>query len=419
MSTSYVLRGAAVLDEAGGFSSPLDVRVEDGVITSVGAGLPASARSIDVAGLWLMPGVIDCHCHVGLSALAPNPPLTTPITRWVIEAARNARVTLEAGVTFVRDAGGLDAGIRDAIRDCLVQGPTVQVSVVPLTQTGGHVDGWLGGPGLELPVGYLFPDYPGRPNYRVDGTDAMRATVRTVLRAGADWIKLCTTGGVLSEGDALLDSEFTFEEIQAAVSEAARRRKGVLAHAYGGAGIDDAVRAGVRSVEHGAFLTEAQAAAMARADCWFVPTLSVMQEIIALAKEARLPPDMARKALELDVTPGVGEALRIARAHGVRVALGTDANSMAMHGRNLGEISLMCRHGMPVEEALLTATIRGAELCGVQATRGRIAAGYVFDAILLGSDPSDPAVFSEPSTVRQVFKAGVAVKPNAVGASER
>ncbi|HVY18652.1 MAG TPA: amidohydrolase family protein [Bauldia sp.] len=409
IGTSFTLRGAAVLDEAGGFSGPQDVGVENGVITAMAPSLPRSAASMDARGQWLMPGVIDCHSHLALTALASRPQLTTPITRWAIEAARNASVTLAAGVTFVRDAGGLDAGVRSSIDDGLVQGPTVQISIVPLTQTGGHVDGWFSGPGLESSVANLFPDYPGRPPFRVDGVDAMCATVRQLLRAGADWIKLCTTGGVLSEGDALLDPEFSPEEIQMAVTEAARRRKSVFTHAYGGPGIDNAVRAGVRSIEHGTFLTETQAAAMAKTGCWLVPTLSVLDEVIGMAKHGKLPPEMGSKALQLEAT--LGEAVRIARAHGVRVALGTDANSTAMHGRNLREIELLCRYGgMSVEEALLTATLRGAELCGVAATRGRIAPGYIFDAILLGADPSDPTVFADPFTVRQVFKAGVAVR---------
>jgi imidazolonepropionase-like amidohydrolase len=196
-----------------------------------------------------------------------------------------------------------------------------------------------------------------------------------------------------------------------AVVEAARRRKGVFTHAYGGPGIDNAVQAGVRSIEHGTFLTEAQAVAMAEAGCWLVPTLSVLDEVIGMAKNGKLPAEMAGKALQLETNPGLGAAIRIARAHGVRVALGTDANSTAMHGRNLREITLLCQYGgMPIEEALLTATVRGAELCGVAATRGRIAPGYVFDAIVLGADPCDPEVFADPATVRKVFKRGVTIE---------
>ncbi len=319
-------------------------------------------------------------------------------------------------MTFVRDPGGTDAGIRDAIAAGIALGPTLQVSIVLITQTGGHGDGWLSGPGLEFPVGYLVPDYPGRPPYRADGPDAVRATVRAVLRAGADWIKLCTTGGVLSEHDDPRGAEFTQEEIEVAVFEAARKGKGVLVHANGGEGIDNAVRAGVRSVEHGTFLTEEQAVAMARAGCWLVPTLSVMRDMVDLALGGRLPDRATRKALELE--PSFGEALRVARACGVRIALGTDALSTAMHGRNLREISLMHAAGMPLEEALLTATIRGAELCGVQETRGRIASGYVFDAIVLGRDPSSATVFEDAATVRQVFKGGIPVKNDPTGRVE-
>lgn len=405
-TTSFVLRGATVLDEAGGFTGPLDVRVANGVVAAVGKDVPADgATSLDFSGLWLMPGVFDCHLHVALSSLSAGEALATPITMWTLEAARNARVTLEAGVTFVRDLGGADRGIRDAIASGFVLGPTLHVSVVLISQTGGHADGFLAGPGLEISSGYLMPDYPGKPPYIVDGPDSMRHAVRAVLRAGGDCVKLATTGGLVSDHDQPLVPEFTLEEIRVAVFEAARKGKHVAAHAYGGEGLSNAVLAGVRSIEHGGFLTEEQAAQMAEAGCWLVPTLSAMRDTLRWAETGQLTPPQCRKVLSFGLE--LGAAVRVAQEYGVRLASGTDYINREQHGNNLEEIALMHDAGLTVEEALLTATIRGAELCGVDERYGRIAPGYVFDAIVLEADPGDLSAFRSPGAVTGVFKSGL------------
>jgi imidazolonepropionase-like amidohydrolase len=403
----YVLREAMVLDESGGFSGPLDVHVADGVVQAVSRSLAApEAASYDCSGLWLMPGVVDCHDHLTMSTVAPAECLATPMTAWVLETAANARRTLEAGVTFVRDLAGADAGIRDALARGHVPGPRLQVSVVLISQTGGHGDGFLPGPGLELSP--ILLDYPGRPPFVVDGVEQLRRAVRAVLRAGADWIKLATTGGLVSEHDEPLVAELTLDEIRAAVFEAARKGKPVAAHAYGGEGLDNAVRAGVRSIEHGGFLTEAQAAELARRGCWLVPTLSAMRDCLAWAEEGVLTPAQCRKVLGFGLE--LGACVRIAKEHGVRLAIGTDYITREQHGRNLEELVLMRRAGLTVEETLLAATAGGAELCGVADRCGRLAPGYVFDAIVLDRDPGDLEELAEPGAVTGVFKAGVAVR---------
>jgi len=406
---TFVLRGANVLDEGGGFDGPLDVRVAEGRVRAVGRDLAADgAPSVDFAGRWLLPGVFDCHDHVSFSSLNASECLSTPVTQWALEAAANARRTLEGGVTFVRDLAGADAGIRDSLSRGYIPGPMLQISVVLICQTGGHGDGFFRGAGLESTSGYLMPDFPGKPPFRVDGVDSMRHVVRSVLRAGADWIKLATTGGLVSEHDAPLVPELTLEEIQVAVFEAARKGKPVAAHAYGGDGLDNAVRGGVRSIEHGGFLTEEQAALMAERDCWLVPTLSAMRDVLRWAEDGVLTPTQSRKILDFGLD--IGAAVRIATAHGVRLAAGTDYISREQHGGNLEEISLMRRAGLTPEEALLAATAGGAELCGVAGEYGRIAPGYILDAIVLDEDPGDLSLFERRDAVSQVFKAGVPVR---------
>lgn len=409
--TSFVLRAGNVLDESGGFGGPLDVHVADGRVVAVGENLSAGdAAAIDFSGLWVMPGVFDCHDHVTLSSIDGYECLRRPLTQWVLEAAHQAWRTLEAGVTFVRDCGGADAGIRDAIARGYVSGPTLFVSIVLISQTGGHGDGFLAGPGFEMSSGYLMPDWPGKPPYIVDGVEPMRHAVRAVLRSGADFVKLATTGGLVSDHDQPLEPQFTREEIQAAVFEASRRGRHVTTHAYGGEGLDNAVEAGVRSVEHGGFLTEEQAARMAQAGCWLVPTLSAMRDTLEWAEAGRLTPPQCRKILGFGLE--LGGAVRLAKEHGVRMAIGTDYIMREQHGNNLEELLLMRQAGLTAEETLLAATIGGAELCGVEDAYGRIAPGYVFDAIVLEDDPGDLSGFASPGAVTGVFKAGEAVVPH-------
>jgi imidazolonepropionase-like amidohydrolase len=407
----WLLHDVRVLDETGGFTEPVDVTVADGVVTGVGRGLKDDQAVVaDLAGSWLMPGVFDCHSHISIGSVDTLQMLRTPITQWALAAARIMRQTLAGGVTSARDAGGADAGMRAAVELGHVEGPRLQISVVPISQTGGHFDGFLQGPGCNISAEYICPEYPGRPGYLVDGTDEMRKTVRQVIRAGADWIKIATTGGVLSpyaDSDA---PEFSYDEVATAVTEAARRGKPVMSHAFGGEGLANAVRAGVRSIEHGVFLDEENAALMARQGTWLVPTLVVWRDTIALAEEGKLPDYGIRKAL--DLKKRIGDAVRIARAHGVNIALGCDYYLFSQHGRNLEEISLMHQAGLTVEEALLAATVGGARLCGVDGTLGRIRPGYIFDAIVLDQDPSDPVIFERPGAVAGVFKAGLPVLPH-------
>jgi imidazolonepropionase-like amidohydrolase len=409
----FVLRGAHVMDPSGGFEGPLDVVVVEGRVAEVGRGAraPEGADEHDFEGLWVMPGVFDCHDHVAFSTTDELEAMRTPLTQWAFEAAVNMRRTLEAGVTFVRDAYGADAGMRESVSRGYIAGPRLQISLNLLSQTGGHGDDFFEGPGLEWG---LMPKLPGHPPKIVDGVDEMRRAVRQLLRARVDWIKLCATGGVVSPYDAPDEPQFSEDEIRTAVVEAARKGKFVMTHANGGEGLDNAVRAGVRSIEHGLFLTEEAASKMAAAGCWLVPTLAILRDIVRWADESRaskthglLPAYAVDKAIA--VKDLIGEAVRVAKAAGVRIALGTDFINRAQHGRNLEELALMRDAGMGVEETLLAATAGGAELCGVADYLGRILPGFLFDAIVLDWDPTDISGFGRPGAVSGVFKGGVPI----------
>ncbi len=247
--------GDALLDPATGETvREAVVVIEDGHVARAGrregAQVPRDAEMIDAEGLTLLPGLIDCHVH--LTSLGEGldfaRELTTPPTLELMRAVRAARRTLDAGFTSVRDAAGSPAGVRMAIDAGYFPGPRIFVTVSALSQTGGHTDAhFICGADLDIPL-------PDRPHMVVDGIENMRLRVREVIRAGADWIKLCTSGGVLSPGDQPHHPALTLDEIRAAVDEAATQGRKVMAHAQANAGIKNALKAGVATIEHGIWL---------------------------------------------------------------------------------------------------------------------------------------------------------------------
>jgi imidazolonepropionase-like amidohydrolase len=407
---AFVLHAVRVLDRDGGFTPPCDVLVEGGLVAAVGSRVPGEVPVLDAAGLWLMPGIVDCHVHLGsFFGEDLEKMMSLSITRWTTEALRNARQLLAMGITMGRDPGSCDAGLRDGIADGAVPGPTMRVSGTALTQTGGHTDGYIPSVGLEAYGGFLVPEHPNRGPYIVDGVEQMRVAVRQLLRLDVDWIKLCTTGGLLStRRDHPLRQEFSREEVEMALAEASRGGVPVCAHAYGGPGLDIAVEAGARSIEHGLHITEEQAEKMAARGCWLVPTLVVVDQLSQLAAAGGLPPYVAEKVREVEEISG--RQVAVARRAGVQIAVGSD---LIGQGLNLGELPLLGRAGMPSSEVLLAATSGGAELLGAGETHGRIAPGFVFDAILLDRDPADLAVFKDRDAVTGVFQRGAAVRPHA------
>lgn len=418
----FTLRGVRVLDADGTFTLPRDLAVRDGLITALAPSLPVDpdrhGPDLDGHGLWLLPGVVDTHVHVATHTDDLGEALRTPASYRTAETLAALRRTLDSGVTFVRDLGGLDAGLRDALAAGLAEGPEARVAVVPLSQTGGHGDGFLAATGTELSTAAMLPEYPGRPPHTADGVDGVRRWTRQVLRAGADWVKVFATGGVLSAAaggpgagaGADFPQELTSEEIAVAVEEAARRGRGVAVHALGGPAIAAAVLAGARSVEHAIWLTEADAALMADRDVTLVPTLSIYGELAAAARAGTLAGAAGERAAAVGAV--LGENVRIAHAAGVRIALGSDIGHRDAHGRALREITALCAAGLDLPEALLAATREGARLCGVADRTGTLTPGHRFDAAVLDAEPTDPRVFSDPATVTAVFRAGRAVRPH-------
>ena len=378
--TRTVFRGGSVFDGTGSDPRPGDVVVEDGRIVDVGPDLDGD-EAVDATGRTILPGLFDCHVHVVLGTIDTWQIVNQPFSYRFFLAARHLRATLEAGVTSVRDAGGADLGIKEAVANGLISGPRLQVSLMMLSQTGGHGDDWHIS-GTEVP---LLPAYPGMPSGLVDGPDEMRRKVRELHRAGADVVKVATSGGVVSPRDDPRHAHFRPAELDVLVEEATAAGMFVMAHAQAADGIKNAVRAGIRSIEHGIFLDEEGIGLMLERGTWLVPTLVAPHGVIEAAEAGAPIPanviDKARSVVEIH-----REAVRTAIGAGVRIAMGTDSG-VTPHGRNLRELALMAELGMSPRAVLEASTRSAAQLLGVAEDRGTIEPGKLADLVLVDGDP--------------------------------
>ena len=374
--------------------------------------IPRGASVIEAAGRTLLPGLIDCHVHfAGRSGYDLLRGLMTSPSLALLHAVPNARATLEAGVTTVRDAGLAPSGVKHAIDQGLFPGPRMLVAVSILTQTGGHGDGFLPCCFADLsrfPVGRaIVQDVP---TGVVDGVEAMRHKVREVLRAGADWIKLCTSGGVLSASDSPDSAQFTVEEIAVAVYEAAAQDKRCMAHAQSNRGIKNAIEAGVASIEHGIYLDDEAIQMMLDRGVYLVPTLVAPQDVLdeAEAHPGTIPDYAIEKCRR--VIAAHRESIRRAVAAGVKIAMGTDSG-VGPHGRNTRELAFMVEHaGMTPMHAIEAATQSAARLLRLDDRLGTLAPGKLADLLLVDGDPlTDIRILEDRSKLSLIVKAGAPV----------
>jgi imidazolonepropionase-like amidohydrolase len=395
--TRIVFRGGRVFDGTGADPAAADVAIEDDRIVGLGTGLDGDAE-VDVRDRTLLPGLFDCHTHVTISSVDLWGAAQRPFSYQFYEAARNLQATLAIGITSVRDAGGADLGIKEAVANGLIAGPRLQISIVMLSQTGGHGDDWYPS-GAEVP--FIGP-HPGRPSGIVDGVDEVRRKVRELHRAGADVIKVATSGGVLSARDDPRHAHLRPAELEVLVEEATAAGMFVMAHAQAAEGIKNAVRAGIRSIDHGIYLDDEGIELMRARGTWFVPTLVAPTGVLdAVDAGISLPPAVVDKArMVVDIHKA---AFRHAVEAGVRIAMGTDSG-VTPHGANLRELELMADGGM-VPAAVLEATTRSAaQLMGIDEDLGTIAEGKVADLVVIGGDPYDFRRLGD--RVEQVWKAG-------------
>lgn len=388
-----------MVDGTGADPADADVVIEDGRIVEVGPGLDGDER-VDVTGKALLPGMFDCHTHVVFSTIDTMRRIQTPFSYRFYQAMHNLEATLRIGITTVRDAGGADLGVKQAVEDGLIRGPRMQISLGMLSQTGGHGDGWLpSGANLRL------DSHPGVPNTIVDGPDEMRAKVRELVRMGADVIKVAVSGGVLSPRDKPTHAHFRLEELKVLVEEATAAGIWVMAHAQATPGIKNAIRAGIRSIDHGIYLDDEAIEMMLARGTWLVPTLVAPRGVIdAAAAGAAIPEASVAKAHEVAEIHRASFAKAVEA--GVKVAMGTDSG-VTPHGNNLRELQLMVEGGMTPMQAIVATTQSAAELMGLEEELGTLEPGKRADLVVVDGDPLDVATLTD--RIEAVYQDGARV----------
>lgn len=396
-----LLRGGTLIDGTGAVPVPDGAVLIDGErIVDVGPAAaivaPPGTETIDVSGKTIMPGLIDCHDHLVHTGFDLMERAAAPLSLTMMRIAENLRMTLEAGITTLRDACGLDVGFKMAVEQGLIPGPRLMLGLVILSRTGGIDD-----PRLRSGTDLSWRNLPGLPSPVCDGVEECRKRVREVLHAGADVVKCASTGGVSSRTLTALDQTLGLEELHVIVEEARMLGKRTFVHAYGGPGLENAVLAGIDSIEHGAYLCRHPDSIRRMADqgTFLVPTFM----IIAMHRERGSP--WARfKATEMN--DDHRRSLEAAMAAGIPVAMGTDAGGYG-HGQNAVELRLLVEAGMTPMQAIVASTATAAACLDMANDVGTLEAGKFADLLVVDGDPlRDIAILERPEALTIVMKGG-------------
>jgi imidazolonepropionase-like amidohydrolase len=370
------------------------VIVEGRLIKFVGSSkrVPSTRKAslFDVSGKTILPGLIDTHVHLCLDG-SPDPIssiLKESIPQITLRAAHHARMTLEAGITTVRDMGGkdyIDLALRDGIQSGLLIGPRMVCSGKLVCMTGGH--GW--------PFGR-----------EANGVDEVRAAVREQLKAGVDFVKLMATGGVMTKGVEPGATQFTLEELMAGVEEARKAGRRTATHAQGTEGIKNSLWAGVTSIEHGFFLDDEAIELMLEMKSFLVPTLSAPYFIIQAGVRKGVPSFAVEKSKA--VIKRHWESVRRAHRAGIRIAMGTDAGTpFNCHGKNLKEMELLVKIGLSPMEAIVAATQTASEVLGLEQKIGTLEEGKLADLVVIDGDPlQEITLLQEGEKILAIMKEG-------------
>jgi imidazolonepropionase-like amidohydrolase len=405
--------GGTLIDGLGG--DPIRsgvVVIEDGRIIAAGSeknvAIPAKAQRLDATGRTILPGFIDCHVHGTYRARDMRQHLLNAPTYNVLRSIDIFRETLACGITTARDMGGADAGFRAAIEEGLIDGPRLLISLGMISQTGGHGDYWV-------PADMRIQKRAWLPNTVADGVEEIRRVVRELLMRGADFIKICATGGITSITDSWDEPQFTIEEIRTAVEEAAAKKRRVAVHAEGIDGIRNAVQAGIHSLEHGWFIDEACVDKMIEMNTWWVPTLALVP--LSMKKRGddkswaghQMGQEDVKDRQIYDLMQAQIPVWKEAVRRGVKVAMGTDQSHRLLVGENMVELEFMANWlGMTPMEVIVASTSKAAE-CIECPELGALAAGKVADILVVNGDPLDDIrVMQARDRLHLVMKAGKA-----------
>ncbi len=387
------------------------ILIDQGRVVSVGSvattNVPRGTTIIDAEGYHVLPGIIDCHLHCTYRSRDVRQHLLNSPTYNVLRSTQIIKETIACGVTTARDMGGADAGFRQAIEDGLIDGPRLQISIAMISQTGGHGDYWV-------PAGMRIPKRTWLPDGVADGVEGVRKVVRQFLMAGADFIKICSTGGITSVTDSWDEPQFTVEEIKCAVDEAAAKKRPVAVHAEGVLGIRTALEAGVHSIEHGWFIDEECIDRMVQQSTWWVPTLALVPLSVEnrekdpawakqqLGQEEKKDQEIFRKMKEEQI-PIWREAVR----RGVKIAMGTDQSHRLLVGENLVELRFMVEFlGLSPMEAIVSATSKAASCIGMP-DLGELTPGKIADVLIVNGDPlEDISTLEKRDHLKLIMKQG-------------
>jgi imidazolonepropionase-like amidohydrolase len=413
MSTIHIVGGTVFDAIHGEVMRNGVVRIEDDRITAVG---PASATStggrdvqvLDATGQFVMPGMMDCHVHL-LSSGAPDyaaRALKELLPYTAIRGAVNAKTLLDAGYTTVRDVGAAGYGniaLRQAIADGLVMGPRIYAAGHSLSVPGGHGDS------------YYRPEVSVQRDGLINGPEEARRAVRELIKMRADVIKLLVTGGVMTDGSDVGVLQWAPDELQAAIGQAHQLGLRVAGHCHGAAGVKEAIRAGLDTVEHGTLLDEEAIALMHRHGTYYVPTLVAPFHICAGGTASGIPAYAVEKSHL--VMERHKESVRQAHEAGVKIAMGTDCGTpLNVAGKNALELELLTQNGLSTAEALMATTRVAAEAIGIDDRAGTLEVGKWADVILVRGDPlADIGVLQQAERISSVIKAGRIVKGAAPG----
>ena len=400
------LRGATLVDGTG--REPVadaHVVVDGDRITNVGGGSSNGSAGGDVVeldGLTVLPGLIDAHSHLGLVDVLDD---RTPAAVTAARIFRNCELALDAGFTTVRDVGGIDGGVAQAVALGLIPGPRIFPSGPVLCQTGGHGD-------ESSPFALDHHHTHGIPGLTqlgnpCDGADQVRLAARNAFRRGATQIKVCVSGGVVSFTDSLEDAQFSVEELKAAVAEADARSTYVTAHAHNVKGIRNGLAAGVECFEHGTFLDADTATEMASAGAYLVPTFAVVRLFREKAKDWGIPDEIVPRIDGIE--DAMAASLKLARDAGVVIGSGSDILGPEQDRRGL-ELAIRAELGDPME-ALVAATAVNARIMRQSHEIGTVEIGKRADLIAIDGNPlTDSELFDDPAKVVLVVKDGQIVK---------
>jgi imidazolonepropionase-like amidohydrolase len=405
---TIVVKGGTLIDGTGQEPVPDSaVIIQDGSILAAGpeAGMKWSedAAIIDAEGKTVLPGFIDCHSHAIAYEYDLETRITTPMSLTVIKTLKNMRTMLESGVTTLRDAGGVDLGLKLAVQQGLVPGPRLFICIVPLTQTGGLFDLHLGS-GATLNMSEMY----GTTRCFIGGVETLRQKARELLLAGADVLKVSSTASVYRTGAGKPPPpQYTVEEMQAVVYEAKAAGKHTMTHCEGGVGLRNALEAGIDTIEHGFYLTDDDLQHMIDQGAYLVPTLNCNYGILKISER---DPDSGIHPESIEVAKQIiadhRDSVRRAHQAGVKIAMGADAFGWD-HGDYLHELILLVGAGLTPMEAIVAGTKTGAELLGVEDKLGTVTPGKFADLLVVDGDPlADISILRDQSNLRVIMQEG-------------